>query len=310
MPYARCLRAALPALAAALVLISPAPAQGQARPAGAEIASLVPKLPGWTLAEAPRSFFPNDLFEYIDGAAESFLGYDFRELTVADYEKKGTSVTLTLEIYDMGLPVNAFGIFSAERYPENRPVSLGDLGYVEGEALNFLDGRFYVKMLAFGLGPETEAALTAFGTKVAGSIKSGGGLPPLVRAFPKDNLVARSEKYIKKNFMGYEFLHDGYVASYTSGGKELEAFFIDAGSEEAAKSLLTELLAAVTADKQTAEKIPLGAHVRNRYGQNLYIGRVRGVLCGAMRVPEGLEPAGQALLKEMMAALSANPALK
>jgi hypothetical protein len=308
MRCASSLRAAFPVLAAVLVLLAPAPAQ--TRPASAEIASLVPKLPGWTLSEAPRSFFPNDLFEYIDGAAESFLSYDFRELVVADYEKRGTSATLTLEIYDMGLPVNAFGIFGAERYPENRPVNLGDLGYVEGEALNFLDGRYYVKMLAFGLGPQTEAALLDVGTKVAGSIKSGGGLPPLVLAFPRDKLVARSEKYIKKNFMGYEFLHDGYVASYTSGDKELEAFFVDAGSEEAAEGLLADLLTAVAADKQTVDKIPLGVHIRNRYGQNLYIGRVRGILCGAMRVPAGLEPAGEALLRGLVAALSKNPSLR
>jgi hypothetical protein len=66
----------------------------------------------WTRTEAPRSFFPESLFEYIDGAAESYLSYDFRELLVVDLEKKGTEATLTLEIYDMGSPVNAFGILA------------------------------------------------------------------------------------------------------------------------------------------------------------------------------------------------------
>jgi hypothetical protein len=310
MRYARSLDAALPVLLAALLFLSPAPASGQARVSGAEIASLVPKLPGWTLTEAPRAYFPDTLFEYIDGAAESFLSYDFRELLVADFEKTGTGATLTLEIYDMGLPVNAFGIFSAERYPENKPVNVGELGYAEGEALNFLAGRYYVKMLAFGLGGTTEAALVDIGLKVAGAIKPDGGLPPLVRAFPKDDLIARSEKYVKKNFMGYEFLHDGYEATYTSGGKELEGFFIDAGSDGAAEEMLTRLLAAVAADKQTVEKLPLGVHVRNRYGQSLYIGRVRGILCGAMRVPEGLEPGGEALFRAIIAALAGNPSLK
>jgi hypothetical protein len=294
---------AVPAALAVLCFLAPA-AASQDRPASPELAALVPKLADWSLSEAPRSYFPESLFEYINGAAESYLSYDFRELLVADLEKKGTGATVTVEIYDMGLPLNAFGIFAAERYPENKAVGLGELGYVEGEALNFLSGRYYVKLLAFGLGETTEASLVEISTKVAGAIKSGGGLPALVLAFPKDGLVARSEKYIKRNVMGYEFLHDGYVATYASGGRELEGFFIDGGSDKDAEAMLTSLLDALTADKQAVEKTDLGLHVRNRYGQHLYIGRVGGVLCGAMRVPDGLEESGAALHRAMAAVLA------
>jgi hypothetical protein len=296
--------AALAAVLAAFCLVLTA-ADPQERPTSPELAALLPKPAAWTPSEAPRTFFPDNLFEYINGAAESYLSYDFRELLVADLEKKGSGATLTLEIYDMGLPVNAFGIFASERYPENKPVGLGDLGYLEGETLNFLSGRFYVKMLAFGLGDATESALTEVGAKVAGAIKPGSGLPALVTAFPKDGLVVRSEKYVKKNFMGYEFLRDGYVATYASGGREMEGFFIDGGSEQEAEAMLTKLVGALKSDGQTVEKISAGVHARNRYGQHLYIGRAAGVLCGAMRVPDGLEPAGEALLRTLTAALVA-----
>ena len=307
MRYARLWRAALPAFLAVFLFPAAVSAAAQTRSPNPQLASLVPRLAGWAPTEAPRAYFPDNLFEYIDGAAESYLGYDFSELLVADLEKSGTKATLTIEIYDMGAPLNAFGIFAAERYPESRTAALGDLGYIEGEALNFLAGRYYVKLLAFGLGEATEAALTDAGGKVAGAIKPAG-LPALVLAFPRDGLVPRSEKYIKKNFMGYEFLHDGYVATYRSGEKEIEGFFVDAGSDRAAEEMLAKLVAALAADKQSVGKQPLGYHVRNRYGQNLYIDRVRGILCGAMRVPDGLEPAGESLLREMTAALAKAPA--
>jgi hypothetical protein len=295
------------ALAAGLAVIGLfVPASAQDRPSSPELAALLPKPAAWTLSEAPRAFYPDDLFEYIDGAAESYLSYDFRELLVADLIRKGTEATLTVEIYDMGLPVNAFGIFAAERYPENKPVALGQLGYIEGEALNFMAGRFYVKMLAFGLGEGTEAALIEAGGPVASAIKPAGGLPPLVTAFPKDGLVERSEKYVKRNFMGYEFLHDGYVATYASGGRELEGFFIDGRSDQGAEEMLTKLVAALRADGQAVNALAAGFHARNRYGQHLYIGRVGGVLCGAMRVPDGSEPAGEALIKALTAALSSS----
>ncbi len=294
----------LAAALAAPLFFGPAAVAGQAREGSPELARLVPRVEGWTPSEPPRSYFPDDLFEYIDGAAESYLSYDFRELVVADLEKKGAGASLTLEIYDMGEAVNAFGIFGSERFPDNKAVPVGELGYFEGEALNFLAGRFYVKMLAFGLGDGTEAFLKDVGSKVAAGIKPAGGLPALVRAFPAAGLVARSEKYIKKNFMGYAFLRDGYVASYRSGDREIEGFFVEARSEAEAEDLMGRLREALTADGASPEKIAGGARVRNRYGQHLFFGRVGRVICGAMRVPDGLEAAGEALLGALAASLT------
>jgi len=295
---------AVPAALAAVFFLAPAAVRAQARAGSPELAVLVPRVDAWTRTEAPRSYFPESLFEYIDGAAESYLSYDFRELLVVDLEKKGTEATLTVEIYDMGSPVNAFGIFGAERYPENKAVSVGELGYLEGEALNFMIGRFYVKMLGFGLGDETGPVLSGVGAQIAAAVKVKGSLPAFVLAFPKENLVAQSEKYIKKNFMGYEFLRNGFVATYKVGGKEFEGFFVDGGSEKDAEDMLVKLLEALARDKQTPEKIALGFHSRNRYGQHLYIGRVGNGLCGAMRVPDGLEAAAGSLLEALEAALA------
>ncbi len=297
------------ALAAALGLV-PAGAPAQERRGSPGLAALVPKLDGWTLTEAPRSYFPETLFEYIDGAAESYLSYDFRELVVADLQKKGTEATLTAEVYDMGDAVNAFGIFGAERYPENASVGVGDLDYLEGESLNFLAGKYYVKLLAFGLDAATGQVLREAGAKIARAIGPESGLPPLVRAFPAEGLVARSEKYIKKNFMGYEFLSNGYVATYRAGGKDLEGFIVDAGGAPQAEAALGRLMAALTADKQVPEKSGAGVKVRNRYGQTLFVGRVGGVLCGAMRVPDGSEAAGEKLFGALAAAAKALPSVR
>jgi len=294
--------AVLVGLAVAFCLMPPG-VQAQARAGSPELAALVPRLDAWPPTEAPRSFFPESLFEYIDGAAESYLSYDFRELIVVDLQKKGGEATLTLEIYDMGTPLNAFGIFGAERYPENEGVQVGELGYLEGEALNFLSGRFYVKLLGFGLGDGTASTLGDIAAKVAAAVKSKTGLPALVLAFPKANLVARSEKYIKQNFMGYEFLRHGFAATYRSDGKDLEGFFIEGESESDAEEMLTKLLEALTRDGQSPEKTALGTHARNRYGQHLYIGRVRNVLFGVMRVPDGAEAAGLKTLAALRSAL-------
>ncbi len=295
---------------AALAVLAPLAGRGQERKAGPALTALVPSVPGWKEDEARQSFFPDNLYEYIDGAAESYLSYDFRELLVVQLKQAAGEGTLTAEIYDMGTPTNAFGIFGAERYPENKPVAAGDLGYLEGESLNFMAGRFYVKLLSFGLGEGTAAVLTDYAVKVAGAVADKGVLPPLLRAFPAENLMARSEKYVRKNFLGYEFLHDGYVATYKIGGQEVEGFLAEGTSEKEAEESLGKFLEFLAKDKQVPEKIALGYHVRNRYSQHMYVGRVRNILCGVMRVPEGMESEGQACFKALVESAGRLPAPK
>jgi hypothetical protein len=278
---------AVAALALAFGLIA-VPGRGQEPQANPALAALVPRIEGWIAAEAP-------------------LSYDFRELLVVELEKSETKATLTIEIYDMGLPVNAFGIFSAERYPENKPVPVGEMGYVDGEALNFMAGRYYVKLLGFELGEGEGAVLTGIAGRLAAAVPGKESLPPYVRLFPKENLVARSEKYIKKNFMGYEFLRNGYVATYRDDGREFECFFAVANSDAAAESMSKELLDFLANDRQTVEKTALGFHVKNRYGQHLFFARVRNVVCGVARLPDGVEALGPKYLKGLVEALTRTP---
>jgi len=264
---------------------------------------LVPEMEGWKLSEKLQSFFPEDLYEYIDGAAESYLGYDFKELVVVQFQKPGTGASVTLEIYDMGNGTNAFGIFSAERFPENKAVDVGTLGYVEGEVLNFVAGKEYIKIMSFESGEGTLAVLDAFARKVAGKAGEKGALPPLLSVFPRDGIIANSEKYILRNVMGFEFLRNGYMASYKLDGSEFECFFIEADKGRDPAALLKQLLDFFAKDGQPAGDIPLGHHVRNKYGQNLYIGVAGRFLCGVNRLPDGAGTIGDRYLRSLAESL-------
>jgi len=50
--------------------------------------------------------------------------------------------------------------------------------------------------------------------------------------------------------------------------------------------------------------------VKNRYSQTMYIGRVRNVLCGVMRIPEGLDAEGEKYLQALTDLLGKAPAAK
>jgi hypothetical protein len=300
----------LAALLGLLILLAPAAGPVRAGDVRQELSSLVPKAEGWKESEERQTYVPDSLFEYINGAAESYLSFDFDELLVVQLEREESGASLTLEIYDMGTPANAFGIFSAERYPENEAAQVGDLGYLEDETLNFIAGRFYVKLLGFDLGDEAPSLLADIGRQMGGAVQEKGRLPGLLRAFPAENLVPRSEKYIKRNFLGHEFLSDGYTASYKVEGQEMEGFFVEAPSARDAEAMLGRLLEFFAKDKQVPEKVALGYHVKNRYGQHFFVGRSGSVLFGVTRVPEGLEKAGETLFGRLAASLAAQGAPK
>ncbi|MCX6577936.1 MAG: hypothetical protein NTV82_16295, partial [Candidatus Aminicenantes bacterium] len=83
-----------------LLLFSGATFQQKPAATASPLASLLPQLTNWKLAEEPRPFRPDTLFEYIDGAAEVYLSYDFIELLVAQFQEKSTKASMTVEIYD------------------------------------------------------------------------------------------------------------------------------------------------------------------------------------------------------------------
>ncbi len=255
-----------------------------------DLKSLLPLVEGWKFQEEPQLYSPGTLFEYINGAAEAYLSYDFKELLVAQYQKDGTETTLTLEIYDMGLPLNAFGIFSSERYPDNPDLNIGNAGYLEEEVLNFISGSYYLKLICYNGGEETADYLQLFAREVESRIKDKGSLPEIFKLFPPENLVKNSEKFIKKNFMGFDFLSQGYLVLYREGRSEYEGLIIDCGSPAGATSHLQKLVAFYAGEKNPFLREGSWYHQKNAYGQHVLISQAGSYLYGFSRVPDDLLP--------------------
>lgn len=251
---------------------------------------LLPDVVTWKIPEAPQDYFPETLFEYINGAAEIYLSYDFKELTVGQYEKGDSNASLIIEIYDMGNEKNSFGIYSAERFPDSQFISLGNQGYLEEETLNFVIGKYYVKLLCFDSGEESADFLKLFSQEVVKRVKDKGNLPPALAFFPKQGLVGNSEKFILRNFMGYSFLHDGYLANYKLEGLEFDCFLIEGENAEDAQKMLKQYLG--RKDKQSIEEISAGFRIKDRYYHNIYLARVENYLCGVMKIKDESQEVG------------------
>jgi hypothetical protein len=260
------------------------------------LSDLQPRLPGWTLSEAPRSFSPGTLFEYIDGAAENFLSYGFRELSVGDFKKDGSAASLTVEVYDMGDETRAFGIYSSERYPESRFLDIGSQGYLEEGTLNFIVGGFYVKLLCFDCGEGAEEVLMAVARQIEAKVPIKGRLPSALSLFPREGLVANSEKFVLQNVLGFGFLHHGYLADYRAQGQEFEMFIIQGTNAQDARDMLDMYLDSQRKAGQPPQTNSLGYQIKDRYSQNIYVALCRDMILGVMRIKDGSEALGEKYL--------------
>jgi hypothetical protein len=291
-------------LASFAILVLGSALEAAVRLQDAALAGRLPKPAGWTMSEAPQKYLPETLFEYINGGAESYLSYEFVELALGQYKTSAGKATMTVEIYDMGTPRNAFGIYGAERYSESRFLPIGVQGYIEDGALNFLAGRYYIKLLSYEAGAETEGALKTFAAEILKGVKDVGAFPVPVTAFPKGDLIANSEKFILRDFLGLKFLTNGFVASYKAAWGEFDAFIIEAKTPADAQGLLKAIQDHYRQSKLTATPTPVGLRIKDPYLANILIAGSGRFLCGVTKIKDGAEADGEKIVRDTVNALS------
>ena len=190
-------------------------------PAAAK-AKLVQLLPDPSEVGAARTgeqkFYSSDLYQYTDGGADVYLDYGLVAMVHQEY--KSSSTDFTLDIYNMGTPTDAFGIYAAESSPDYQFLSIGAEGYGTDEILNFLQNEYYVKLSGFGDKEKAGVALERFAQAVSRRIGSSSSMPEFLSLFPENDLVDHSWKYAKKAPLGHEFLAPAILASYTLGVKQ------------------------------------------------------------------------------------------
>ena len=198
-----------------------------------------PEIQNWKLSVLPDVYTPGNLWDLINGAAESYLSYDFVDLHLGDYEHSSGTV-IHAELYRHSSPVNAYGIYTAERSPEYGFIDVGAQGYLEESVLNFLTGQFYVKLYSTESGGEVQEALKKIGQKISGHLGQQNGLPEMISVFPSKGQRIYSDQYIRENFIGFEFLHSAYTVEYEGGFK---LFVIQGGSPEEIHEMAKQYLA-------------------------------------------------------------------
>lgn len=194
------------------------------------------EVPGWSRVTEPEQYEADNLWEYINGQADFFIDYGFQRVDTAEYRNDRESGSVVLEVYQMGRPQEAFGIFAAERTPDDRPLQIGAQAYLGTNVLGFWQAERYVKLTSFGDGHSVGELLIGFAEEISSRIPSPGHELETLLLFPEEGRVEKSERFIPKNFLGQPYLSDAYRVDFRIDGQQLQLFVVETGSPEEARS--------------------------------------------------------------------------
>lgn len=172
-----------------------------------------PEIEGWNAPAETETYYPHNLWDLINGAADAFLYYGFKELLLGSYTNNNHA-SIRVEIYRHKDVNHAYGIYSLERAPETHPISIGAEGYIYGSILNFTVDDYYIKISSHTEGEEIEDAIMEIAKSLSDSINPDPELPGVLACFPEEKQKIKSKLFTAEAFMGLGFLHSAFTAEY------------------------------------------------------------------------------------------------
>ena len=209
-------------------------------------APALPKAIGaWTKAGTPRVIDAKTIFEYMDGAGEMYLAFGFDRLEVTEYKAADKPGALTVEVYFMKSPADAFGLLSQDwggepvKLTPGKPNPPGSIApavraLYGGGLLRLCAGPLYARITAERETPASREAVIALGKAVAIGREFTAepvlldGLPSNVDphwtlrrdrlGYFRSHLVLNSLFYLShKNILDLGLDTEGVVAPYENG---------------------------------------------------------------------------------------------
>ena len=154
------------------------------------------ELQNWKAQNAPQLYKGEDLYLYIDGGAEIYHEYGFKQVLIQDY-KSAAGKSLSLEIFEMADSECAFGIYTFKSSGKGQPIAVGQDGQLEEYYLNFWKGNVLVTLTGFDSSRDVIQGLMLIAKSVDAKVKTPGRRPSLVEIFPKEWLPILRLKYLK-----------------------------------------------------------------------------------------------------------------
>ena len=212
----------------------------------------LPDLKGFKKTTDYPVYLPGNLWDYINGAADIYLAYNFIDLHVAEY-KKGKNV-IKIEVYKHSDQTMAFGIYSTERSPSFNFQNLGSQGYITSDgAINFFKAGYYVKIRTYSKNESTMKSAESLAQIVADLIPGKSEMPSALSLFPSAGKKANEETYINESVLGHKFLSNAFKANYEAGNDVFSIFILENKTTEESHKIIEAYLNATGTEAADTE---------------------------------------------------------
>jgi hypothetical protein len=210
-------------------------------------------VPGWKSAAPLEVYQQDNLFDLVNGGADSYLAYGFEQVAVQRYHSAADD-RVTIQIWKTISPTDAYGLFTVNQ--SGTPVSIGNDGAAEpGVRLVFWQANYFVIINAAANLPDD--VLRSFAMLLSGRLPRGGEPPALVKRLPAGGLIANNCRFFHvelsiqdqiwlggENALGLSSQTNGVLARYELEGGPVRLMLIeypDAAGAAAALNALRQI---------------------------------------------------------------------
>jgi hypothetical protein len=245
---------------------------------------------GWVVEKSGdkyvETFNADNLYEKIDGRAESFVQYGVKGMAYTYYHPADDdSKEVQLYIFEMADPLRALGKFGSEKPEDVESVAIGDGGYTSAGSTFLYAGKYYTQLVSTQDDPKFAAFAMEIARRVAARQKPGAAAPAPAAAVaaatnpapspaaatpeaaapaapaasaemsPADyfKLLPTSGRqgdptYVPQDVFGYSFLSDVFMADYKEGDVGWQGFLRPYKDAEEAQKVLDRYVSSVKED--------------------------------------------------------------
>jgi hypothetical protein len=259
------------------VLLAAIPAPGSGKATIGRTMDLMPaagQVEGWQM-EGRKTYATNRaLYDYMNGGAEIYIDYGFQDVAVGEWMSPEGD-PLKVEIYRLGSPKSAYGMFTQDAWGE--PSDVGQGGRLQGGTLRFWKGPYLVRVFMWRGYQDHMDVILDTGRWIANSIPNAGEIPALVEYLPGDGLSEQGAHFFHtaltlgtfyylgdEDPLGLSRETDGVIGEYVLGD-EGNAFLVliaypdESGAREGFESFVTFAASAAEAIERDADSAVLAS---------------------------------------------------
>ncbi len=189
-----------------------------------DLSGIYQKTKDWKSEVAVEVFGPKTLWNAINGGAEVYLAYGFERLHMGELSQGDLRVSMN--IFDMGAGLNAFGIYRKEKPRKGVTLAIGaQASSAPPFRCTFYKDRFYVKIGAMGGELSTEKC-RELASATAALLPGDNQAPGVFALLPKKDRIAGSVGYTLESWLGLSELAHCLHAEYNLGQDQAVSVFV------------------------------------------------------------------------------------